>query len=176
MSGSYPHGSYGWWKANYAFDAEYAKVCQVLAGMGWDVSKTEIDHFPPDSTYAGAFANVAYEMKPAFPLIYPLHQPSSGQSYGGGYATSSKSSNLAKEYRSILTGNMQGGDFYAALKQDLIDKMNLSLHATSSNKSGMAGQRTLFNNLLRPAVDLARHNGWISEMQHFELLSMLYNG
>ncbi len=176
MSATYPHGSYGWWKANYATDQDYADVCKLLAALGWDTSKTEIDHFPPDSTYSGPYAHVAYAMKPAFPLIVPLHQPKSGESYGGGYATSSKSSNIAKGYRSGLSGSMSGGDFFSAMKQDLADKMNLSLHATSSNKSGTAGTRMLFNNLLRPAVVLAYQNGWITELQGQELLSILYNG
>lgn len=175
MSGFYPPGSYGWWKANYATDPEYQKVLGALASMGWDVSVTEIDHFPPDSTYGGALAHVPYEMKPAFPLIYPLHQPSSGRSYSGGYATSSKSSHLAKEYRSILGGSIGGGDFFTAMRQDLVDKINLAYHATSSWTSSMSGQRHLFDNLLRPAVMLAWQNGWVTQQQAEELLGLLYD-
>ncbi len=173
--GNFPQGSYGWWRANYATDTEYQRVCSVLKSYGWDVSRTEIDHFPPDSTYSGPFSHVEYAMKPAFPLIVPLHQPSSGHSYSGGYATSSKSSNLAKEYRSILSSDMQAGDFFAAMRQDLIDKMNLALHATTSNKGGMASQRGLFNALLRPAVMLAWQQGWITQRQCEELLGLLYS-
>ena len=188
LMGDVPEGSYGWWRKNYATNPEYQKILGVLGTFGYDVSETEVDHFPPDSTYASFYKDVPYDRKPAFPLIKPLHQPSKGQSYGGGYATSSKSSGLAKTYRKSLGEALSKDDgtlgdvkayfaadtsgFFGAMKQDLIDKKNLAFHATSK---GGSTQRNLFNPVLRPAVMLAFRLQLVSETECLALLSEVYD-
>ena len=63
-----------------------------------------------------------------------------------------------------LRGQMLAGDFYGAMKQDIIDKQNVALFATEGKN------RSLFNNLLKVGVQLARELGMIAEEQYWDLM------
>ena len=62
---------------------------------------------------------------------------------------------------------MQAGDFHGAMKQDLIDKRNLALHATDGQN------RKLFDNLMLPAVHMVHNLAMITEDQYYDLLNDL---
>tara|TARA_R110001599_G_scaffold253766_1_gene454093 strand:+ start:28503 stop:29408 length:906 start_codon:yes stop_codon:yes gene_type:complete len=145
----YPTGSYGYWRKMARADEQ-------------------VDHFPPNAAYSGsAYAPTAAAHRPAFPIRNREgHRPAQGEQYGyGGHVSTTNSSFVQKGFTPDLTANMQAGDYYSAMRQDIIDKSNVAL-ANYQNRSG-------FNALLTPGINLALQYGWITPEQHAELIGLL---
>jgi hypothetical protein len=144
-----PSGSYGDWR----------KVAR---------SDEQVDHFPPNASYKGTqYANVPYSHRPAFPIRNREgHRPAEGEEYGyGGHVSTTNSTFVQKGYTPDLNKMMKTGDFFGAMKQELIDKSNVALY--------QYGDRSVFNELLKPAIKLSYEYGWITQYGYFYLLSML---
>jgi hypothetical protein len=162
-------GSYQWWRDNYTTDAEFQRVCGVLKGYGVDCSAVEVDHFPPNASYAGSTYDkqLPYAARPAFPVPKYLHRFHSGDGGMGGHVSSTGSTFVAKTWTPQLGAKMSSGNFYSAMKQDIVDKQNVALGATNGQ------DRKLFNKLLAPAVELVQKLGMISDAEYYDLLNDL---
>ena len=155
-------GSYDWWRANYATDARYIAICQVLQIKGVDCSETEVDHFPPNKSYEGTgFTHVTYGQRPAFPLPKYLHRFHKGDGGMGGHVSTTGTTSVAKGWTPQLGAKMSLGNFYGAMKQDLIDKKNVAFCAS--------GDRNLFNAILQPSVFLAHNGGLITAEEYLDI-------
>ena len=162
-------GSYQWWRENYSTNNEFQRVCGVLASHGVDCSAVEVDHFPPNAAYSGSAFDrrLPYAARPSFPLPKYLHRFHTGGGGMGGHASTTGSTFVAKGWTPQLKAKMTAGNFYGAMKQDIIDKKNVALHATNS------ADRNLFNHLMVPAVQLVHSLGMISEAEFYDLLNDL---
>lgn len=155
-------GSYDWWRANYESDERYIAVCKVLTGRGIDCSETEVDHFPPNKSYEGtSYEHVTYGQRPAFPLPKYLHRYHKGGGGMGGHVSTTGTTFVAQAWTPQLGAKMEAGNFYGAMKQDIIDKQNVAL--------GASGDRNLFNAILQPAVLLAHNGGLITAGEYLDI-------
>jgi RHS repeat-associated protein len=130
-------------------------------------SKFESDHFPPNAAYAGTRYAVAssYGNRPAFPLEKEFHQFTKGTGGFGGHASSTGStlvSSGANGYTQQLRGMMRNGDYYGAMKMDIIDKQNVGRMRLNDS--------TAFNSRMRPGVTNAFNRGWLTETQFYDLM------
>jgi len=128
----------------------------------------QVDHFPPNAAYTGTkFANISYGDRPAFPIRNrDGHRPAQGEPYGfGGHVSTTNSTFVQKGFTPELNQHMKKGDFFSAMKKDMIDKSNVALHQHK--------RRDAFNDLLQPGVEWAYKQGMIDEMEYFTLLSQL---
>jgi len=160
-------GSYQWWRDNYRSDPGFQSVCAVLEANGVDCSAVEIDHFPPNASYSGPYNALPYAARPAFPLPKFVHRFHSGGGGMGGHASTTGSTFVSARWTGEIRARMQAGDFYGAMKYDIIDKKNLALFYTNGTN------RNLFNGILRPAVELAHELGFVDETQYYDLLNDL---
>jgi hypothetical protein len=162
-------GSYQWWRENYATDPGFQAVCTVLTSNGVDCSQVEVDHFPPNASYTGSAYDtmLPYGARPAFPLPKYVHRFHSGGGGMGGHASTTGSTFVSAVWTGEVRNMMQAGNFYGAMKYDIIDKKNLALFYTNGQN------RNLFNGVLRPAVDLARSVALIDDAQYYDLLNDL---
>jgi hypothetical protein len=162
-------GSYQWWRENYRTNIEFERVCVALEQFGVDVSETEIDHFPPNAAYTGSGYDkkLPYAARPSFPLPKYLHRFHTGGGGMGGHASTTGSTFVAKGWTPQLQSQMSAGNFYGAMKQDIIDKKNVALSAT------LGRDRNLFNKLMVPAIHLVYNNGMINEAEYYDLLNDL---
>jgi hypothetical protein len=85
----------------------------------------------------------------------------------GGHASTTGSTFVAKGWTPQLQSPMVAGNFHGAMKQDIIDKRNVALHATN----GL--DRNLFNNLMVPAVQLVHTLGMVGDGEFYDLLNDL---
>lgn len=146
---SLPSGSYGDWR----------KVAR---------KEEQVDHFPPNAAYEGTqYANVPYTRRPAFPIRNREgHRPAAGEEYGfGGHVSTTNSTFVQRGYTPDLNTMMRAGNFFGAMKKELTDKSNVALYNH--------GDRSAFNELLKPGISLSFQNGWITENEYLYLLSML---
>lgn len=157
-------GSYDWWRQNWASDAEYAKVAQVLTKRGVDCTQVEVDHFPPNAAYTGTMyaSQLSYGARPAFPLPKYLHRYHKGGGGMGYHASSTGRTFVQSGWTSQLKGQMSSGSYYGAMRQDIVDKQNVALAA--------CGDRHLFDGLMKPAVELAMIKGLISKAEAYEIV------
>ena len=157
-------GSYQWWRDNYRTDAEWARVSGVLTAHGVDCKSVEIDHFPPNASYTGSRFDrmLAYGARPAAPLPKYVHRYHSGGGGMGGHASTTGKTFVSTRWTGELRAQMAAGNFYGAMKQDIVDKKNLALY--------WAQDRELLNGLLVPAVQLAHEEALISETELYDLL------
>jgi hypothetical protein len=162
-------GSYQWWRENYSSNDEFQRVCGVLAQYGIDCSAVEVDHFPPNAAYTGTpyAQRLAIPARPSLPLPKYLHRYFAGGGGMGGHASTTGSTFVSKVWTPQLRARMTGGDFHGAMKQDIIDKKNLALHATDGQ------DRKLFDKLMLPAVHMVHSLGMIDEAQYYDLLNDL---
>jgi RHS repeat-associated protein len=125
------------------------------------------DHFPPVAAYRGtqyAAGSTPYN-RPAFPLETEFHQFTQGTGGFGGHASSTGStlvSSGANGYTQQLRGMMRNGDYYGAMKMDIIDKQNVGRMRLNDS--------TAFNSRMRPGVTNAFERGWITETQFYDLM------
>lgn len=162
-------GSYTWWRANYSTDADYLAVAAVLAPLGYNCDQVEVDHFPPNASYSGAFAEqLTYGNRPAFPLPKYLHRYRKGDGGMGGHASSTGSTAVQKGWTSQLSAHMASGSFYGAMRDDIIDKQNVAEVACRD--------RNLFNKLLKPAVTLAFEDGLLSGDEYYHIMMNYLGG
>ena len=144
-----PTGSYGDWR----------KVAR---------KDEQVDHFPPNAAYKGTiYESTDAARRPAFPIRNREgHRPPKGEKYGyGGHVSTTNSTFIQKGYTPDLNEMMKNKDYFGALKKELSDKSNVALY--------QYGNRAVFNELLKPGIDLALANGWISEIQQEYLYTML---
>lgn len=162
-------GSYLWWRENYKTNAEFQRVSQILQGFGVDCSAVEIDHFPPNAAYTGSpfDKRLPYAARPSFPLAKYLHRYHTGGGGMGGHASTTGSTFVSKGWTPELKAQMVAGNFYGAMKQDIIDKRNVALVATNST------DRNLFNKLMVPAVQLVFKLDMVTETEYYDLLNDL---
>jgi hypothetical protein len=85
----------------------------------------------------------------------------------GGHVTSTGSTFVAKTWTPQLGAKTSSGNFYAAMKQDIVDKQNVALSATS------AKDPKPFNKLLVPAVGLVHSLRMVSDAEYYDLLNDL---
>lgn len=159
-------GCYQWWRDHFSGHPEYQRICAILQKLGFDTSQTEVDHFPPNIAYRGTSfeTQLAEGARPAFPIPKYLHRYHRGEADMGGHASTTGSGGVARQWSGQIRTHMQGGNFYAAMKQDIIDKQNIALFATQ----GL--DRNLFNGLLRQGVRLAFDLGMITEQEYWDLM------
>ena len=162
-------GSYDWWRANYASDARYIAVCQVLQNRDVDCSETEVDHFPPNKSYEGTtFANITYGQRPAFPVPKYLHRFHKGGGGMGGHVSTTGSTFVSNGWTPMLSKKMALGNFFGAMNADLIDKQNVAFCAS--------GNRNLFDPILQPAVYLAHSGGLIKAEEYLHICWNFFRG
>jgi hypothetical protein len=82
----------------------------------------------------------------------------------GGHASTTGSTSVSAMWTGEVRTRMQAGDYYGAMKYDIIDKKNLALFYTNGR------DRNWFNGILRPAVELARELTLVDETQYYDLL------
>lgn len=142
----YRKGSYGHWRKKYKGNKKY-----------------QVDHFPPVAAYKGTkYEKLAnYYRRPAFPLRTKLHQFTKGRGGFGGHASTTGRTYVSKGFTGRLNQLMKQGNFYEAMKLDLIDKQNLALIAH--------GDRHSYDRRLHRGVKLALKNKWITPSQYFDL-------
>ena len=159
-------GSYTWWRDNYLTDPGFQAVCTILAANGVDCTQVEVDHFPPNASYTGSAFDgmLPYGARPAFPLPKYIHRFHSGGGGMGGHASTTGSTSVSAFWTGEVRARMQAGDYWGAMKYDIIDKKNLALFYTNGR------DRNLFDGILRPAVELARALGLVSDTQYYDLL------
>jgi len=161
-------GSYQWWRDNYSGDPGFQAVCTALTANGVDCTEVEVDHFPPNASYAGSpYDGLPYGARPAFPLPKYVHRFHSGGGGMGGHASTTGSTFVSAQWTAEVRQQMQAGNFYGAMKYEIIDKKNLALFYTNGT------DRNFFNGILRPAVDLARSLALIDDTQYYDLLNDL---
>lgn len=161
-------GSYQWWRDNYPTDADFQRICGVLKNYGVDCSEVEVDHFPPNAAYTGAVGQqLTYASRPAFPLPKYLHRFHRGGGGMGGHASTTGSTFVSAGWTGQLRASISAGSFHGAMKQDIIDKRNVALHATHGR------DRRLFDPILLPAVDLVHQLGFIDEAELYDLYNDL---
>ena len=162
-------GSYTWWRANFATDPDYAAVATVLVPLGYNCALVEVDHFPPNASYpAGLASQISYGARPAFPLPKYLHRYRKGGGGMGGHASSTGSTAVQKFWTGQLTAQMAAGNVYGAMRDDIIDKQNVAFVA--------CGDRNLFNNLMKPAVNLALELGLLSHNEYYHIVMNYLGG
>ncbi len=124
--------------------------------------KYQIDHFPPNSAYKGTpyEKRLSYGQRPAFPLSVRRHQFKKGRGGFGLHASSTGNTFVSKRYNAKLRLMMQRGDFFGAMKTDLIDKLNVI--------RGSKRENTYKRHLYR-GVKYARKQGLIDETQQYDL-------
>lgn len=156
-------GSYAWWRANYATDPSYAAVAAVLTPLGIDCKEVEVDHFPPNAAYSGTKYDQSLKetKRPAFPLPKYLHRYHRGDGGMGYHASTTGRTFVQSGWTGELKGHMSVGNFYAAMRQDIIDKQNVAYCVCED--------RHLFDVLMRPAVDLALFHGLISSLEAHQI-------
>lgn len=128
----------------------------------------QVDHFPPNAAYKGTkYESASYGDRPAFPIRNREgHRPAQGEQYGfGGHVSTTNSTFVQKGFTPQLHDHMKKGDYYGAMRLDLIDKSNVAL--------AQHGSRGAFNELLKPGIEQAFSNGWIDDGEYFKLLSLL---
>jgi hypothetical protein len=163
-------GSYNWWRANYKTDDDFRKVAKVLTVAGVDCTEVDVDHFPPNSAYTGTqYENMLnYGARPAFPLPKVLHRFAKGDGGMGGHVSTTGNTAVSQGWTPMLREAMSAGNFYEAMKKDVIDKQNVALSA-GATKNFAPHNRRLFNLLMMPAVDLALRKGMITQSQYYDL-------
>lgn len=89
-------------------------------------TKYQIDHFPPNSSYKGTpyEKQLSYGQRPAFPLSTRRHQFQRGRGGFGSHASSTGNTFVSKRWNAQLRNEMMKGNFYGAMKMDLVDKLN----------------------------------------------------
>lgn len=162
-------GSYTWWRENFKTNADFISTCNELGKYGVDCSNVEVDHFPPNAAYSGTqFENsLSYDDRPAFPLPKYLHRFKKGGGGMGGHASTTGLTYVSKIWTPQLKSHMNAGDFFGAMKQDIIDKKNVALFATDGRN------RHLFDKLMVPGVKLVYELDMISETQYYDILNQL---
>jgi hypothetical protein len=128
----------------------------------------QVDHFPPNAAYKGTkYESASYGDRPAFPIRNREgHRPAQGEEYGyGGHVSTTNSTFVQKGYTPQLHDHLKKGDYYSALRLELADKSNVAY--------AQYGSKAAFNELLKPGIEQAYSNQWISESEYFKLLSQL---